>query len=79
MQDQGKYRGITILSRTKLLERIIDERIRKRIEQDLSEEQQGFERAKERLMDACIKTAGREEVGVARENDRRICGPGEGL
>ena len=30
-------------------------------------------------MYVCIKTAGREEVGDARENGSGICGPGEGL
>ena len=42
MQDRGKYIGITLLSHImKLLERILDE-IRKRVEQELGEEQQGF-------------------------------------
>ena len=43
VQDPGKYRGITLLRHTmKLLERILDGRIRKRVEQELGEEQHGF-------------------------------------
>ena len=47
MQDQGKYRGITFLSHImKLLERTLDGRIRKRVEQELGEEQQGFRKGR---------------------------------
>ena len=65
----------------KLLERILDGRIRKKVEQELGEEQQGFRKGKGTTdcQDACIKTAGREEVGDARENGSGVCGPGEGL
>ena len=43
VQDQGKYRGITLLSHImKLLEMILDVRLRKKVEQELDEEQQGF-------------------------------------
>ena len=43
MQDPRKYRGITLLSHImKLLERMLDGRIRKKVEQELGEEQQGF-------------------------------------
>ena len=39
----GKYRGITLLSQVlKLLERVLDARIRRRVEGDFGEEQQGF-------------------------------------
>ena len=39
VQDPGKYRGITLLSHImKLLERILDVRIRKKVEQELGEE-----------------------------------------
>ena len=38
VQDPGKYRGITLLSHVmKLLERILDGRIRKKVEQELGE------------------------------------------
>ena len=39
----GKYRGITLLSHImKLLERILDKRLRERVEHELGEEQLGF-------------------------------------
>ena len=39
VQDPGKYRGITLLSHImKPLERILDVRIRKKVEQELGEE-----------------------------------------
>ena len=45
VQDPGKYRGITLLSHImKLLERILDVRIRKNVEQELGEEQHGGQR-----------------------------------
>ena len=47
MQDPGKYRGITLLSHImKLLERILDGRIRKKIEQELGEGKQGFRKGR---------------------------------
>ena len=43
VHDPGKYRGITLLSQVlKLLERVLDARIRRRVECDFGEEQQGF-------------------------------------
>ena len=43
VHDPGKYRGITLLSQVlKLLERVLDGRIRKKIECEIGEEQQGF-------------------------------------
>ena len=43
VHDPGKYRGITLLSQfLKLLERVLDGRIRKKIECEIGEEQQGF-------------------------------------
>ena len=51
VQDAGKYRSITLLSHImKLLERILDVRIQKRVEQELGEEQHGFRKAEGRLM-----------------------------
>ena len=47
VQDPGKYRGITLLSHImKLLERILDVRIRKKVEQKLGEGQQGFRKGR---------------------------------
>ena len=46
-QDPGKYRGITLLSHVmKLLERILDKRLREKVEHKLSEEQLGFRRGR---------------------------------
>ena len=43
VHNPGKYRGITLLSQVlKLLERVLDARIRRRVEGDFGEEQQGF-------------------------------------
>ena len=44
VHDPGKYRGITLLSQVvlKLLERVLDAMIRRRVEGDLGEEQHGF-------------------------------------
>ena len=43
VHDPGKYRGITLLSQVlKLLERVLEARIRRRVEGDFGEEQQGF-------------------------------------
>ena len=43
----GKYRGITLLSQVlKLLERVLDARIRRRVEGDFGEEQQGFKKGR---------------------------------
>ena len=48
MHDPGKYRGITLLSQfLKLLERGLDARIRRRVEGDFGEEQQGSGRGEE--------------------------------
>ena len=47
-QYLGKYRGVTLLSHTmKLLERILDKRLRERFEQELGEEQPGFRKGRE--------------------------------
>ena len=47
MQDTGKYRGITLLSHImKPVERILDVRIRKKVEQELGEEHQGFRKGR---------------------------------
>ena len=47
VHDPGKYRGITLLSQVlKLLDRVLDARIRRRVEGDFGEEQQGFGRVR---------------------------------
>ena len=47
VHDPGKYMGITLLSQVlKLLERVLDARIRRRVECDFGEEQQGFRKGR---------------------------------
>ena len=47
VHDPGKYKGITLLSQVlKLLERVLDARIRRRVEGDFGEEQQGFRKGR---------------------------------
>ena len=49
VHDTGNYRGITLLSQVlKLLERVLDARIRRRVECDFGEEQQGFRKGRGR-------------------------------
>ena len=72
VQDPGKYRGITLLSHImKLLERILDGKIRKRVEQELGEEQ-GFRKggvmtdvmfALRQLVEKRLEMQGRMAVG----------------
>ena len=47
MHDRGKYTGITLLSQVlKRLERVLDIRIRRRVEGDFGEEQQWFRKGR---------------------------------
>ena len=47
VRDPGKYRGITLLGQvSKLLERVLDARIRRRVEGDYGEERQGFRKGR---------------------------------
>ena len=47
VHDPGKYRGITLLSQVlKLMERVPRARIRRRVECDFGEEQQGFRKGR---------------------------------
>ena len=47
VHDPEKYRGITLLSQVlTLLDRVLDARIRRRIEGDFGEEQQGFRKGR---------------------------------
>ena len=47
VHDPGKYRGITLLSQVlKMLERVLDARIRRRVEGDFGEEQQVFRKGR---------------------------------
>ena len=80
VQDPGKYRGITLLSHTmKLLKRILDVRIRKKVEQELVEEQQGFRKGRG-MTDGMFALRQLVRSGWrCKENGSGICGPGEGL
>ena len=47
VHDPGKYRGITLLSQVlKLLERLLDTRIRRTVEGDFGQEHQGFRKGR---------------------------------
>ena len=47
VHDPGRHRGVTLLSQVlKLLERVLDARIRRRVEGDFGEEQQGFRKGR---------------------------------
>ena len=51
VHDPGKYRGITLLSQVlKLLERVLDARIRRRVEGDFGENSNGPGRGEEQQM-----------------------------
>ena len=54
VHDPGKYRGITLLSQVlKLLERVLDTRIRGRVECDFGEEQQRFRKGRATVDGGC--------------------------
>ena len=73
MRDPGKYRGTTLLSHImKLRTRFLDGRIRKRVEQELGEGQQGFRKgsgttdgmfALRQLVEKMLEMQGRMAVG----------------
>ena len=54
VHDPGKYRGITLLSQVlKLLERVLDARIRRIVEGNFVEEQQGLRKGGEEQQIRC--------------------------
>ena len=73
MRDPGQYRGITLLSHImKLGTRFLDGRIRKRVEQELDEGQQGFRKGRgttdgmfalRQLVEKMLEMQGRMAVG----------------
>ena len=80
MHDPGKYRGITLLSQVlKLLERVLDARIRRRVECDFGEEQQGFMKGRGTAAgrDVRPKTDGRAETGGTGQYGSGVRRPGE--
>ena len=64
VHDPGKYRGITLLSHVlKLLERVLDARIRRRVEGDFGRTARVQEGERNRRRDVCPETDGREYTG----------------
>ena len=79
VHDPEKYRGITLLSQVlKLLERVLDGRIRKKIECEIGEEQQGFRKRNHGWVVHTEAVRG-EKTRKAREHVYWICRPGEGI
>ena len=78
VHDPGKYSGITLLSQVlKLLERVLDgrpSRIRKKIECEIGEEQQGFRKGR-----GTTEAVRGEKTRKAREHVYWICRPGDGI
>ena len=76
-QDPGKYRGTTLLSHImKLrLERIMDKRLRERVEHNLGEEQLGFRKGRG-VTDGMfsLKQHSREQIGEATKHGFGFCG-----
>ena len=65
VRDPGKYSGLTLLSQVlKLLERVLDARIRRRVEGDFGENSEGPGRGEEQHT-GCIRPErdGREDTG----------------
>ena len=65
VNDPGKYSGITLLSQVlKLLERVLDARIRRRVEGDFGGRPARFQEGQRNSRrDVCPETDGREETG----------------
>ena len=68
VQDLGKYRGMMLLRHVmKVLERILDGRIKKSVEMEIREEQQGIRKGRGMMdWDIHAETADGEEIGGAR-------------
>ena len=77
--DPGKSRGITLLSQVlKLLGRVLDARIRIRVDCDFREEQQGFRKGRGTADGMYIlNTDGREETGGTGQYGSGPRRPGE--
>ena len=64
VHDPGKYRGITLISQVlKLLERVLDARIRRRVEGDFGRRARVQEGERNRRRDVSPETDGRGETG----------------
>ena len=65
VHDPGKYRGITLLSQVlKLLESLLDARIRRRLESDFGRTAMVQEGERNSRRDVCPETYGRKYTGV---------------
>ena len=74
-QDPGKYRGITLLSNImKLLERILDKRLREKVELKLGEEQLGFRKGRGTTDGMFALRQLVEKTGDARAHGFGFCG-----
>ena len=78
-EERGKYRGITLLSQVlKLLERVLDARIRRRVEGDFGGRAARVEEGERNSRrDVCPATDDREETGGTGQYDSGVRRPGE--
>ena len=80
VHDPGKYRGITLLSQVlKLLERLLDARIRRRVEGDFGRTARVHEGERNNTRDVRPETYGREETGVTEQYGSEVHRLGESL
>ena len=79
MNDTGKYSGITLLSQVlKLLERVLDARIRRRVEGDFGGRPARFQKGERNsIRDVRPETDGREETGGTGQYGSGVRGPRE--
>ena len=78
VHDPGKYRGITLLSQVlKLLERVLDPRIRRRVECDFGRTARVQEGERNSRRDVRPETDGREATGGAWQYGSGVCRLGE--
>ena len=83
VHDPGKYRSITqftLLSQVlKLLERLLDARIRRRVEGDIGRTARVQEGERNSRRDVCPETDGREDTGVTEQYGSGVHRFGESL
>ena len=80
VHDPGKYSGITLLSQVlKLLERLLDARIRRIIEGDFGRTARVQEGERNSRRDVCPETDGREDTGGTEQYGSGVHLVGENL
>ena len=80
VHDPGKYRGITLLSQVlKLLNRLLDARIRRRVEGDFGRTARVQEGERNSRRDVCPETDGREDTGGSEQYGSGVHRFGESL